>query len=596
MSRKHLKIVPLEERIVLDAAVAAVVASAVSNACDHPPTTPVIYVDGHATGSVHDGTSWAKAYTNLQDALNKAASTPGGDQIWIAQGTYVPTKVYSPNGVTGGALGINDSHLKTFNLPDGVSLYGGFKAGMMSLSQRNPDKYVTILSGDLSGNDITNTSDPGYTASRADNVWHVVTMANDISYTGGTARLDGLSIVEGNAVGPEQSPFFTPVLGNNYDYGGGMYINFDSHVTINHVTFSGNFAASDGGGLWSNNSDLLVNDSTFLNNSAIARAGALEGWSTFGGPDHTMTINHTLFKNNSAVVFGGAVVGEGTLSGHGSKMYINDSTFVGNTADEGAGITVDSLDVIVNNSIFLNNTAHVNGGAIATTNVVNTFVGGPYDFVTEVHDSTFIGNVAEGDLTAHAFMNSLFSNPGATINFALGGGALTNYMHGNLTVDGSLFLNNTAINSDGGAILSGSGSAVVPGGGPIIAAGVNTTITNSLFLNNTAQGGNGGAIAAETEVGYIAPPSPEASVITVKNNILSGNRATNGGAIAIISATATIKNNLFFWNNDASGHGDDVYGIGSKVNGVLTSSAGAKNALKLANSWLLLDMDDIYLA
>lgn len=57
--KRHLKIMPLEERIVLDAAVAAVVADAVATVSshEHHAATAVIYVDANATGSVHDGTS-----------------------------------------------------------------------------------------------------------------------------------------------------------------------------------------------------------------------------------------------------------------------------------------------------------------------------------------------------------------------------------------------------------------------------------------------------------------------------------------------------------------------------------------------------------
>jgi hypothetical protein len=65
-------LIPLEERIVLDAAAAA-----------------VIYVDVNAHGT-NDGTSWHNAYNNLQDALNQAAATTAPEQIWIADGTYKP--------------------------------------------------------------------------------------------------------------------------------------------------------------------------------------------------------------------------------------------------------------------------------------------------------------------------------------------------------------------------------------------------------------------------------------------------------------------------------------------------------------------------
>ncbi len=43
------------------------------------------YVDASAAGG--DGSSWAQAYTNLQDAIGASSS---GDEIWVAQGTYYP--------------------------------------------------------------------------------------------------------------------------------------------------------------------------------------------------------------------------------------------------------------------------------------------------------------------------------------------------------------------------------------------------------------------------------------------------------------------------------------------------------------------------
>lgn len=67
--------------------------------------------------------------------------------------------------------------MKTFNIPDNVEIYGGFKSGMHNLSQRNPDKYVTVLNGDLAGNDINDSSNAGYAGSKADNLSYVVNRA-----------------------------------------------------------------------------------------------------------------------------------------------------------------------------------------------------------------------------------------------------------------------------------------------------------------------------------------------------------------------------------------------------------------------------------
>ena len=73
-----------------------------------------IYVDADAAGA-NDGTSWADAFTFLQDALADANSADKPVEIRVAQGTYRPNRTASePNG-TGDRTG-------TFQLINGVAL------------------------------------------------------------------------------------------------------------------------------------------------------------------------------------------------------------------------------------------------------------------------------------------------------------------------------------------------------------------------------------------------------------------------------------------------------------------------------------------
>ena len=91
-----------------------------------------------------------------------------GDQIWVAAGVYYPDE-------SGGMT--NNDRTATFTLIDGVELYGGFAGGETSLSQRNWDANVTVLSGDIDQND---TTDPNGVVTDAANItgnnaYHVVT-------------------------------------------------------------------------------------------------------------------------------------------------------------------------------------------------------------------------------------------------------------------------------------------------------------------------------------------------------------------------------------------------------------------------------------
>jgi hypothetical protein len=513
-------------------------------------------VNAAAAPAVQDGSSWAHAYNNLQDALTRAAGMAGPTQIWIAQGTYKPSQVYAPDGVSGGAAGqavASDlANLKTFDLPDNVSLYGGFLPGMRSLSQRNPSAYPTVLSGDLSGNDVADPNAPGYAASKADNAWHVVTVGDDVKQTGATVTLDGLQIIDGYADGPNNGGTLLPFIWGHSD-GGGLYSAWGSTVTLNNDVFKDNFATSDGGGVFSNTSNLTATNSTFLDNSSLVRAGALEGLNDFeNGVSHTSFIANDYFQGNTCAVFGGAIVGEGAAQGPTSEMVVQDSTFVGNKAAEGGAITIDTLTVQVTRSNFTDNVATVDAGALATTNVVGTMVGVSNHFATTITDSSFLGNTCEADPAAHTALDNFLHTRG--LDFAYGGGALVAYMNGFLNVDHDLFVGNETLNGDGGAILNGNASANLAG---ISAYDVTTNVTDSIFLGNRAVNGNGGAIASESD--NLSPDSTVAStVLSVTGSAFLGNQASgDGGAISLDSTTASLLADSYFFNVAALG--DDVH-------------------------------------
>lgn len=84
-----------------------------------------IYVDADATGA-NNGSSWVHAYKYLQDALNKPPGS--GDQIWVAEGIYKPDQ---------GAAATPGDREATFQLINGVAMYGGFAGGETSQDQRD---------------------------------------------------------------------------------------------------------------------------------------------------------------------------------------------------------------------------------------------------------------------------------------------------------------------------------------------------------------------------------------------------------------------------------------------------------------------------
>ena len=248
----------------------------------------VIYVDDSAPGS-NTGASWFNAYRYLQDALSVAQS---GDQVWVAQGTYQPDcDMLNPFG--------SGSRDATFLLENGVSLYGGFAGNETALSQRNWRLYVSVLNGDLAGNDGANFTN--YT----ENSRHVVTGSG----CDGTAVLDGFTITAGNgdAAYPANS-------------GGGLY-NYDGQPTVSNCIFVKNLAAARGGGIFTQEGAPVISNCTFLGNKTVS-GGAMNN-----AYNSSLVISNCVFSGNIATEYGGAI-----QNAYSSNITLKNCTFSGNTA------------------------------------------------------------------------------------------------------------------------------------------------------------------------------------------------------------------------------------------------------------------------
>ena len=295
----------------------------------------IIYVDDNAPGN-NKGSTWAKAYNDLQDALTDANSSSKPVQIHVAQGTYKPDQ---GDGITPG------DRTATFQLINGVIIKGGY-AGFEEPDPdaRDIELYDTVLSGDLAGNDVevTNPRDLLDEPTRTENSYHVITGSET---TNETTVLDGFIVTGGNANWDPRSPYYF------WKRGGGM--SCTGSPTVTNCTFLANTACWGGGMcIWSGSPTLA--NCTFRANATDHHAGALEVDETY------VIITNCSFIGNFAAWNGGAV-----WNFDAAPPYIN-CVFSGNVAlgDGGAIWNVDSGGYRFINCTFINNTAGRQAGAI----------------------------------------------------------------------------------------------------------------------------------------------------------------------------------------------------------------------------------------
>ncbi len=293
----------------------------------------IIYVKANATGTT-TGLNWTDAYPKLSDAL---PMTFPGDTIWVAKGVYYP--------VLAGSSVTEADRLKSFILPEGVAIYGGFPAsGNPGLKDRQPLIHKTVLSGDISMNEARDTDGiiPDGTQLN-DNSYHVIVIRNRDS----TCVLDGFYINGGHAksTGSEIDGIWT-------NSGAGMFINRGNPV-LRNLVFTGNRALNgNGGGLWSgyNNCSPSLSNVVFTNNKA----------STGGGMYHysgAPVLDSVTFNNNEAINSDNNPGNGGGLYIESSDLRITRSLFSGNKAAYGAGIYHEQGNIVITHTTFRSNIA-----------------------------------------------------------------------------------------------------------------------------------------------------------------------------------------------------------------------------------------------
>ncbi len=393
----------------------------------------VLHVDADAlTGG--DGLTWGSAYNDLQLALDQAEllnadeiETNNIDQIWIAEGTYKPTKL----------LEAEDARSASFSLLNNVILYGGFEGTEAAIDQRDRTTHETVLSGDLGIQD--DTSDNSYT---------VVYSGENIE-----ATLDGVTVTGGNADRANDWIHFERSFGGGIfnsgnlnvanssildNCNGGGIANRNGTFTLSNSIISGN-SSSGGGGIRNDNGIFFVIDSTISSNSA-ASGGGIYNYGTFTVTKSTVSNNST--KADSSYSGGGGIYNHGTLnvtnstisrnfsktdgsnSGGGGifnrdTLTVVNSTISGNSistnrfwgSSQGAGIynnPNDTLTVLLNNTIVAGNGTSSNNDIYDPSNAIS----GSYNLIGDGTGQSALVNGVNGNLvgTSSSPINPLFSD------------------------------------------------------------------------------------------------------------------------------------------------------------------------------------------
>lgn len=317
---------------------------------------PVRYVTTSGNYA-NDGTSWAQAKNNLQDAIESLHDymTRNGiteGRVYVAAGTYRPT-TSTPGG---------DGVLYTsFLIYEGITVYGGFDAAKPEATPEDrivhdadgtTEKKMSEATGlkwrmknttTLSGKHSSSTEDPmkwnssknEYDESFTGNSYHVVWFATNTStHSSGldarnrgvalahTAGLDGFTIRDGNASNrtvPEQTDGSHAY---HNSYGGGVYM--VGNTVLRNCIIRQNSSSLRGGGVYMDGGGLM--EQCYVTQNQSGGVGVTDGYGGGVACDDGGIVRHCLIENNAARCGGGLSIAFSSQPVNDKERYASFAT------------------------------------------------------------------------------------------------------------------------------------------------------------------------------------------------------------------------------------------------------------------------------
>ncbi|MEM6297074.1 MAG: choice-of-anchor D domain-containing protein, partial [Bacteroidota bacterium] len=361
-----------------------------ANGCSADATGTVNFIQSFGlyvktTGSdTNTGNSFDAPYATIQKALEDAEAFGSGAKIYVAAGTYYPSRRYDYQ--TRADLGIATGAERdvSFRIPNGVEVYGGFSpcaTGVVmqdDIDSRDFDLNETVLSGDFNGDDVVTGSGATLDINNvSENAYHVV-YTHDV---GVSTRVDGFTIRGGNA---DLVAEVGSGAGWYNDGGSGGFAN----PSIINCTFINNVAITDAGAIYNEGRSAGQASPSFINcdfidNRVFDDAGAVYNQGRDNG-NSSPSFTNCIFSGNRSAARCGSMYNDGRNGGVSSPTIIN-CTFTENAAGSGTGLGGGLHNIgtgggscrpIIRNCIFWDNSGIVNSwyNLSANPDVTHTLV------------------------------------------------------------------------------------------------------------------------------------------------------------------------------------------------------------------------------
>ena len=350
--------------------------------------------------------------------------------------------------------------------------------------------------------------------------------------------------------------------GNNLDSETGITQFLDSDAFIDNSSFTNNFGGNtvvEIRGISGVPTSLNILNSTFENNVGVfslSTPGTVAGAITARSAN--LLVENSSFINNSSEQNGGAIVVTDVVSDSDSNfsLTVSNSVFTGNSAGRSGGaIHSVSVPVQISNSLIADNSAVGNGGGIEVLvaafdvfnstisgNIADAFGGGVFGTGNFVN-TTISGNIANGGAGGGVEGGGSFVNTTVTGNSApIFGGGISSGTNEDFSLENSIVLGNFS---------NGRPDDIHEFGQTVSVEGVNIIgLRSSPFLSSLP----GVIIADPTEVFAETEGIPEISVL------LAGVLADNGGPFQTVALLADLNN--------------PALDVGALPDGVVTDATG----------------------